>query len=72
LPFEFIGAAGELGCGLSNLALYRRLLNSAADEPVTLEDDVIFEARFPEILLTATRLPAPCGSPFRSAAATSV
>jgi hypothetical protein len=30
LPFEFIGAAGELGCGLSNLALYRRLLNSAS------------------------------------------
>lgn len=52
--------AGEFGCSLSHLNLYRRLLSSGLEEAVILEDDVAVDLMFPEFLHNLTRLPARC------------
>lgn len=48
---------GEIGCSLSHLRLYRRLLDSSLEEVVILEDDVIVDPALPEILKSRDRLP---------------
>jgi glycosyl transferase, family 25 len=49
--------SGEIGCSLSHLRLYRRLLDSSLEEVVILEDDVIVDPALPEILKSRDRLP---------------
>lgn len=41
---------GELGCALSHLNLYRRMMDEAVEVACMLEDDVVFDERFPEQL----------------------
>lgn len=48
---------GEIGCGLSHLRLYRRLLDSGLEEAVILEDDVILDPALPAFLRQRHRLP---------------
>lgn len=41
---------GELGCALSHLALYRKMIDEGIGVACVFEDDVIFNARMPEQL----------------------
>jgi glycosyl transferase family 25 len=63
LPFEFVDAVdgknlppaggltpGEIGCSLSHLGICRRLLDSGLDEAIVLEDDVVLDPAFAELM----------------------
>ena len=49
---------GEIGCGISHLALYRKLVDEGWDEVVILEDDAIVDREFLEVLRRRESLPA--------------
>jgi glycosyl transferase, family 25 len=51
---------GEIGCSLSHLRLYHRLVDSGLEDAVILEDDVIPDAAFSELLRNRDRLPDRC------------
>lgn len=36
----------ELGCALSHLSVYRKILNDNIDQAIILEDDIVFDDRF--------------------------
>jgi len=48
---------GEIGCSLSHLEIYRRFLASEQEELIVLEDDVVLDAVFREVLASRHRLP---------------
>jgi glycosyl transferase family 25 len=50
-------APGEVGCCLSHLKLYRRMVDKNIDEALILEDDVIIHADFFEIIKRKTLFP---------------
>lgn len=41
---------GEIGCGLSHIGIYKRMIHDNIPYACILEDDVILDDRFPEIL----------------------
>ncbi len=50
-------APGEVGCSLSHLKLYRRMVDENIDEALILEDDVIIHPDFFEIIKRKTLFP---------------
>jgi glycosyl transferase family 25 len=49
---------GEIGCSLSHLALYRKLVDEGWDEVVILEDDAMVNQEFVDVLRRREVLPA--------------
>lgn len=51
-------ALGEVGCALSHLRLYQRMLDEGIDMAVIVEDDAVVDPGFPELLAARERWPA--------------
>lgn len=58
---EIFGRAlvpGEIGCALSHISVYEKILEAGDELAVILEDDVVFDASFKSCLEKIDRLPA--------------
>jgi len=51
-------ALGEVGCALSHLRLYQRMLDEGIDEALIVEDDAVLDPGVPELLAQRQRWPA--------------
>ena len=49
---------GEIGCGLSHLRAYRKIVEAGDALACVLEDDVILDDRFPDVLHRIEQVPA--------------